>query len=121
LAAVSDADSLLGLDAAAGDPVLLGRPAVWAIAQGRTWVPSWADPELPDIAARALRGITDVLGIRLERGSSTELRAVLALRANLDSTRVADVVARAQEALSRDEQVTDRVDSLELYPVAVAE
>lgn len=119
LAAVSDADSLLVLDAASPEPVLLGRPAVWAVAQGQQWQPSWADPQLAEIAARALRGITAVRGIRLERGAGSELRAVLALRSDLDRDEVASVVARAQEALSRDEQITDRVDSLELYPVAV--
>lgn len=119
LAAVSDADSLLVLDAAGPRRVLLGRPAVWALAQGREWRPSWVDPELPDIAALALRGITEVRGIRLERGTGSELRAVLALRSDLDRTQVEDVVARAQRALSEDPQVTDRVDSLELYPVAV--
>lgn len=121
LAAVSDADSLLVLDAAAAQPVLLGRPAVWAIAQGRTWLPSWADPQLPEIAARALRGITEVRGIRLERGDSSELRAVLAIRPGLAREQVEMVVAQAQHALSRDAEITDRVDSLELYPVAIAE
>lgn len=120
LAAVSDADSLVVLDPAGPTTVLLGRPAVWAVVERREWVPSWVDPELPAVAAAALRGITELLGVRLERGSRSELRAVLAVADNLDRERVTDVVARAQEALAADPVLAERVDSLELYPVAVA-
>lgn len=117
LAAVSDADSMLVLDAA-GPAALLGRPAVWSIIQGERWLPSWLDPELPAVAAGALRGITELTAIRLERGARSELRAVLALAPGLAREQVMDVVDRAQRALSSDPTLTDRVDSLELYPMA---
>ncbi|MEE6274081.1 SseB family protein [Georgenia sp. MJ206] len=117
LAAVSDADSLLVLDPGGPVPALLGRPAVWALAQQREWVPSWADPELPGVAAQALRGIPELLGVRLERGRKAELRAVLAVGADLTRAQAEAAVARASEALGADPVLTDRVDSLELYPV----
>ena len=119
LAAVSDADSMVVLDAAGPVTALLGRPAVWAIIHNEPWLPSWQDPELPAIAAGALRGITELTAVRLERGSSSELRAVLAVAADLTREQVMDVITRAQEALSSDPTLTDRVDSLELYPMAV--
>lgn len=119
LAAVSDADSMLVLDAAGPVTALLGRPAVWAIVHNEQWLPSWQDPELPAVAAEALRGITELTAIRLERGSSSELRAVLAVAADLTREQVMDVITRAQQALSSDPTLTDRVDSLELYPMAV--
>lgn len=119
LAAVSDADSLLVLDPAGPVTVLLGRPAVWAVVQRQAWVPAWQDPELPAVAAAALRGITELLGVRLERGTRSEVRAVLAVADSLDREQVGAVVARAQAALAADPVLTERVDSLELYPVAV--
>ncbi len=121
LSAVSDADSMLVLDPAGPVTVLLGRPAVWAIVQRQEWVPSWVDPELPAAAAAALRGITELLAVRLERGSRSELRAVLAVAADLDRERVGAVVARAQQALAADPVLSERVDSLELYPMVVAD
>ncbi|WP_127570982.1 SseB family protein [Georgenia faecalis] len=117
LSAVSDADSLVVLDPAGPVTVLLGRPAVWALAQGRAWTPSWRDPELPAVAAAALRGIRELLGVRLERGRRAELRVVLAVDDRLDRERMADAVDRAGQALRDDPVLTDRVDSLELYPV----
>ncbi len=121
LSAVSDADSMVVLDPAGPVTVLLGRPAVWSIVQRSEWVPSWVDPELPAVAAAALSGITELLAVRLERGTRSELRAVLAVAQDLDRERVADVIARAQQALSEDPVLRERVDSLELYPMAVVE
>ena len=119
LSAVADADSLLVLDAAGPVSVLLRRPAVWSIINNERWLPSWQDPELTSVAAQALRGITELTAVRLEQGTGSELRAVLALAPGLTREQMMDVVTRAQEALSADPVLTDRVDSLELYPMAV--
>lgn len=120
LAAVADADSLVVLDAAGPVTVLLRRPAVWSIINNEPWVPSWQDPELTTVAAQALRGIVELTAVRLEPGAGSELRAVLALAPGLTREQMMDVVTRAQEALSSDPVLTDRVDSLELYPMAVS-
>jgi len=119
LSAVADADSLLVLDAAGPVTVLLRRPAVWSVINNERWLPSWQDPELTSVAAQALRGITELTAVRLEQGTGSELRAVLALAPGLTREQMMDVVTRAQEALSADPVLTDRVDSLELYPMAV--
>ena len=66
------------------------------------------------------RHITELTAVRLERGSRSELRALLALAPGLSREQMMDAVTRAQEALSADPVLTDRVDSLELYPMAVA-
>lgn len=119
LSAVADADSLLVLDAAGPVTVLLRRPAVWSVINNERWLPSWQDPELTSVAAQALRGITELTAVRLEQGTGSELRAVLALAPGLTREQMMDVVTCAQEALSADPVLTDRVDSLELYPMAV--
>ncbi|MFH5822605.1 SseB family protein [Georgenia sp. AZ-5] len=120
LSAVGEADSLVVLDPGTERAVLVPRPAVWALAQQRPWTPSWEDPELPGLVTAALRGITGLVGIRLERGGRAELRVVLAVRAGLTPEQLQDAVARAGRALSEDAAVRERVDSLELYPVAAA-
>jgi len=119
LSAVQESDSLLVLDPASDVTVLVPRPAVWALAQQQPWTPSWADPDLPGVAAEALRGITELLGVRLERGSTAELRVVVAVRAGLDREQLGDVVARASRALSEHPVLRERVDSLELAPTQV--
>ncbi|RPF27943.1 SseB family protein [Georgenia muralis] len=120
LSAVGESDSLLVLDPGAPTTVLVPRPAVWAVAQQRPWVPSWADPELPGLVAAALRGITELVGVRLERGERAELRVVLAVRAGLDAETVRAAVTRASEALGAEHALRERVDSLELAPTVVA-
>ncbi|TRW44888.1 SseB family protein [Georgenia yuyongxinii] len=119
VSAVGETDSLLVLDAASEISVLVPRPAVWALAQQRDWTPSWADPALPRVVTGALRGIDELVGVRLERGAQAELRVVLAVRAGLAPGRLQAAVARASEALADQHELRERVDSLELYPVAV--
>ncbi|WP_052436446.1 SseB family protein [Georgenia sp. SUBG003] len=120
LSAVQESDSLLVLDPGNDVTVLVPRPAVWALAQQQPWTPSWADPELPGVAVEALRGITELLGVRLERGSTAELRVVVAVRAGLGQDQLRDVVARTSRALSEHPVLRERVDSLELAPTQVA-
>lgn len=119
ISAVEEGDSLLLLDPGSEPAVLVPRPAVWALAQQQDWTPSWADPDLPHLVTGALRGIAELVGVRLERGVRAELRAVLAVRAGLPAGQLQAVVARASEALSELAEVRERVDSLELYPVSV--
>ena len=120
LSAVQESDSLLVLDPGSEVTVLVPRPAVWALAQQQPWTPSWADPELPGVAVEALRGITELVGVRLERGSTAELRVVVAVRAGLDKDQLRDVVGRTSRALSDHPVLRERVDSLELAPTQVA-
>ena len=51
-AAVAEGCDVVVLDVAGPASRLLPRPAVWAVAQGREWVPPWEDPEvLAEVAA----------------------------------------------------------------------
>ncbi|MPV37710.1 SseB family protein [Georgenia subflava] len=120
VSAVGETDSLLVLDPGSDVTVLVPRPAVWALAQQQAWTPSWADPALPAAAVDALRGITELVGVRLERGRTAELRVVVAVRAGLSAEDLRAVVGRASAALSEHELLRERVDSLELAPTPVA-
>ncbi|WP_434080754.1 SseB family protein [Sanguibacter sp. Z1732] len=57
LATVTESDGLLVLDPAGPVPVLVPRPAVWALAQGRPWVPPADDDQLRAQVGAALRKV----------------------------------------------------------------
>ncbi len=101
------------------EPVLVPRPAGVALARGEEWVPPWADPTLGQVVARALAGIDELVGARVEPGRTTEVRVVLAVRPGLAAERLADAMRRATAALGDDAVIRVRVDSLELYPTSL--
>lgn len=119
LAAASDADGLVVLDPAGPQPVLLPRPAVWALARRRPWVPSPADPLVAAAVTDALERVPGVSGSWSEPGRRAELCVVLGVPAGLDRASLDAVVAAAGDALAASEVVAERVDSLELRVVAV--
>ncbi len=114
LAAATEADGLLVLDPAGPVTVLVPRPAVWALAQGRRWIPSPQDPEVAAAVAAALGDVAGLVSVRCERGRRAELAVVLAVVGGLDQAALDGVVAEASRALAAAEIVAERVDSLEL-------
>lgn len=118
-AAATVSDGLMLLDPG-DEPVLIPRPAVRALAVGAEWVPSWADEGLGPVAAAALAGIEELVGVRIEPGRTTEIRVVVAIRRGLDADRLRDVLTRTAAALSEDATLRERVDSMELYPTSLA-
>lgn len=124
LGAVGETDGLLVLDPAGERPVLVPRDAVWTLARGEDWTPPWADERLPAVVTRALAGITELVGVRLEpspalaRGGVPELRVVVAVAPGLTHEAMRAAVTRASHVLGSLAALRERVDSLELYPVA---
>lgn len=142
LSAVEERWELLVLDPGGPVTVLVPRPAVWAIAQQRTWEPAVrpvpaggspdgpgaGDPSAParvhvdpDVVAAlrgALAGVPEVLGVDAGPGRRAEVAVHLHLVPGLDRARLDAVLARVNAALAVDETVTLRVDSLELRLLA---
>jgi hypothetical protein len=114
LSAVAEGCSRLLLDVAGPHLFVVARPAVWALAQGREWLPSPQDPDVAAAVERAAASIPDVLGVRCEPGASAELRVVLGVRSGIDRARLDGVVGRVRAALAAEPDVVDRVDSMEL-------
>lgn len=121
MSAAQEADQIMVLDPASDRPVLVGRPAVAALATGEDWVAPWEDPDLPTVVTRALRGSTQLMGVRLEPGRNAELRVVLAVRAGFDRAGLEAELTRVTQTLGEIEELRHRVDSVELYPAVVAE
>ena len=117
LAASAEADGLLVLDPGGPVTVLVPRPAVWALAQGKAWTPSAVDAEVRAGVAAALGPVPGVLAVRCEPGVRADLRVVLGVRPGLDRAALDAVVAAASEALAASPAVAERVDSLEVKVV----
>jgi hypothetical protein len=113
---VAEGCDLLLLDPAGPVTVLLPRPAVWALGQGRPWLPSPADPEVAAAVSAALSGIRGVHAVDCLPGHGAELRVRLLLEPGLDRSGLDALLASAGERLAAEPLVAERVDSLELAP-----
>ncbi|MEJ1194811.1 SseB family protein [Pseudarthrobacter sp. CCNWLW207] len=131
LSAVSEQAELLVLDPGSEVTFVVRRPAVWALAQQRTWVPSYLDREvaatiaeaatrfpavrniglLPGAGVASTTGIGDTLP---GGGAGPELQVVLYLEDGLDAAAVQELVAGLQSAWSRNVLFGERVDSIEI-------
>lgn len=120
IAAVAEADGLLVLDAASERPMLLGRPAVNALATGEQWTAPWRDEELPTIVARALAGIEGLKGLQITPGRNAETAIVLAVDGEASREAVGAALAEASSRLAAVDELTHRLDSIELVPARVA-
>ena len=114
MAAVDEAGGVLVLDAGSPDPVIVPRPAVWALARGQEWVPALSDPEVV-AAVRAVVGtIQGVQRVDVLPGTRAEVKIGLAVVAGLSREEIQVVAQAAAAALGESVVVAERVDSLEL-------
>lgn len=138
LSAVAEGAELLVLDPGSEYTFVVRRPAVWALAQQRDWVPSYADPELAEAMAQATAGYPAVRRVELHPGGGVasataggafvpgggpgpELRVVLFLEDGLDAAGVQAVVAGLNSDWSRNAVFAERVDSIEVKLQRAAE
>jgi len=138
LSAVAEGAELLVLDPGSEYTFVVRRPAVWALAQQRDWVPSYADPELAEAMAQATAGYPAVRRVELRPGGGVasatatgavvpgggpgpELRVVLFLEVGLDASGVQTVVAGLNSDWSRNAVFAERVDSIEVKLQRAAE
>ncbi|MET3163448.1 UNVERIFIED_ORG: hypothetical protein ABIB19_001862 [Arthrobacter sp. UYEF10] len=131
LSAVAEGAELLVLDPGSEVTFVVRRPAVWALAQQRDWIPSYADAALeaemteetaafPAVRRLALlpgSGVTARTGTGATLsggGAGPELQVLLHLEDGLDAPAVQDLVSRLQQAWSRNVLFGERVDSIEI-------
>lgn len=128
LSAVEEDWQLLVLDPAGPVTVLVPRPAVWTLAQGRVWQPAVVgagasrrvDPQVQAaVRSAVLTGFgagagSPVRDVGAEPGDRAEVAVVLHLVDGLDRPSVDAVVQAAATALASDEVVTARVDSVQV-------
>jgi hypothetical protein len=116
-ASVAEGCDLIVLDP--GGPICFQvcRPAVWALGQGRRWLPSPTDPDvLAAVRLAALAG-GQVRSVTCRPGRAAELRVLLGLPEGLDAEGLEAVLAGVRDRLAADRLLAERVDSVELAPV----
>lgn len=118
-AAVQEGCTALLLDAASpeeqGGPILLPRSVLWALAQGREWIPPHQDPELSAVLERlGSEASPQVLGLVARAGERAEVDLHLRLRPGLTAEQVRAVVDAVTARLGAEELVAERISSLRL-------
>lgn len=131
LSCVQDGASLLVIDPGPGSNFIVRRPAVWAIAKGEPWEPSYASAavqaaldavslRLPNIAAlRSARGpranAVSSAGEMLDGGGlGPELVCEVFIPAGLTREQLSAEMERVSAALAADQTIVDSADSLSL-------
>lgn len=118
LSAVSEDWALLVVDPAGPVTAVVPRPAVWAIAQGRSWQPAVSDgvvdAEVLSAVRAAVAGVAHVADVGAEPGRTAEVAVVLRLDPGLDRAGLDATIAQVNARLGASSVVGERVDSLEL-------
>ena len=109
---------MLVLDPGGPVSVLVPRPAVWAIAQGKDWLPAVTDgvvaPEIAQAIVDSVSPIRSVARVSAAPGRTAEVAVVLGIDSGLTRDQLTAVLAEVNAALGASELVSERVDSLEL-------
>ncbi len=114
LAAVDEDCELVVVDPGGPVTVTMPRPAVWAVAKGEPWVPSYADEQLCGTICRAACEVASVQRASCCAGDRAELGIVLQVAPGLDRAALAALTAAVQERIGALEEVAQRVDSIQL-------
>ncbi|WP_345802138.1 SseB family protein [Microbacterium sp. AZCO] len=118
LAAADDDTDLIVVDPGSETEFVLRRPAVWAIAQGQPWEPSFASPEVFAGLQASVGGELAVLDLGVAPGDPTgrlrgpELVVRLELMPGLDQSELDAVLARLAKRWAADDRIAVLVDSL---------
>jgi len=118
VAAASEQTDVVVLDPTASTEFVVRRPALWAIAQGAAWIPSYLDQEVLAAFITAAEPEDMVIAVQLAPGdpgarfAGAELIVHLTLVAGLDRAGLDALLARLQERWTADEIIAARVDSM---------
>jgi hypothetical protein len=126
LAAATEQTDLVVVDATSVSEFVIRRPALWALANGKPWVPSYLDEAVLDAFAASAAGEAAVRSVALTAGdpdsrlAGPELVVQLALQPGLDEKALSALLATLQQRWAQSPVIADRVDSLkvQLLPAA---
>jgi hypothetical protein len=118
IAAASEGNTRIILDAEGPTEFAIRRPAIAAIAQEEKWVHPANDSRVRDEFARVLEGVDEFHGFELEdcdpqsRLHSAELQLVLKLAEGLSGERVQELMQGLAKKLADSSVIAEHVDSL---------
>jgi hypothetical protein len=124
LAAASEQTELVVIDPTSPTEFVLRRPAVFALASDRPWIPPQRDEAIVRAFDDSAAAEPDVRGIELTAGDpqqrlhGAELVVRLTLREGLDETALQQLVARLSERWAASSDIANGVDSLVVQLVA---
>ncbi|MGQ4528098.1 SseB family protein [Dermabacteraceae bacterium P13136] len=110
--AVAEECVRLVVDLGSEHTAVLQRAQLWALAQGRDWLPPWDDAEVIAEAERIAELVTHIERVRLRPGASSEVDFVLHITPGLDRERLAQSVRAAGDFVSRSQLIAERVSSI---------
>jgi hypothetical protein len=113
-AAVAEGCQVLLLDLGSPHTVLVPRSLVWALGQGRLWLPPSQDPQVLDGVSQACASVPEVVGVEVEPADGAELSIVLGLPPGLDRERLARVAEAVRARLRASEVVAERAEGVHL-------
>jgi hypothetical protein len=79
LSAVGEGCDVMVVDVASATPYVVSRPQLWALAEGRDWVPAYADPQVRAAVAAAVDGEPDISGAEVAAGGDGQPEVVVTL------------------------------------------
>lgn len=118
LAASADDTDLIVIDPGSPTEFVLRRPAVWAVAQGQAWEPSFSSPEVFAALQASVGGELAVIDLSVEPGDpdarlrGPELVVRLELVQGLDEAQLDAVLQRLAKRWAADDRIAVLVDSL---------
>lgn len=118
LAAVDEGTDLIVVDPGSETEFVIRRPAVWAIAQGQPWEPSYASPDVFTALAESAASELAVLDVSMRQGDpesrlrGPELVVRLELMSGLDRSELDAVLSRLAARWAADDRIAVLVDSL---------
>jgi len=118
LAAADDGTELVVLDPGSPGEFVLRRPAVWAVAQQKPWVPPFEDDDVRAAFERSIGSELAVLGVDLASGdplarlAGPELVVILRLVEGLTREELDATTTRLARRWAEDDAIATGVDSL---------
>lgn len=126
VAAASEQTDLVVLDPTSPTEFVLRRPALWALAQGLPWKPSYLDEEVLAAFITSAEPEPAVVAVQLAPGdpdarlAGSELLVHLSLIAGLDREALDALLGRLQQRWATSAVIADRVDSLRVQLAGTA-
>jgi hypothetical protein len=118
LAAADEGTDIVVLDPTSATEFAIRRPALWALAQGETWLPPVDDPRVVRAVEESVQGEPAIETVTLEPGdpecrlAGPEVVIRLALRPGLAREELDALLSRLAARWERDETIARSIDSM---------